>query len=411
MLRRNLSLSSPFILAISCLLMSCHGSSTDTSQSTASCSDLSVGDTRTVSNFQFSSDAPVADYMLSRLPDVSGKPHYQISVNFWFIAKDVDDAQVEQLRSRTQQCFRTISPLQVGKSGTLFSFHLTDWDNNEPGPELVSVNVLSKMTRDDYVDWDAQIDCPTIIHETLHHTGLVDLYHETGIGIMGRDDYYTNHPEMAPFDCRTLGPMDSVMNEPSSLFIGYEATDIERLHCLNTDPNYEACRSFLSDLNTPPNIDVVRKMYKTSSDYVQLDPSGNLMLYGFSRSRENPSSSTPAPQPLCGPDWSNPQDPCRVALSVFPTIDEDFLKKAALGVHRPDGSYIFSTQLHASLSGKPALTDGEVRAIVHPQCSSENAVYYTCGSQAYTTSAAHGGEGCASGIPAVCSNGLFNWLN
>ncbi len=54
------------------------------------------------------------------------------------------------------------------------------------------------------------------------------------------------------------------------------------------------------------------------------------------------------------------------------------------------------------------LAPAQFSAIVTPGCGDTNAIYYACGQDAYQTSKASGGHGCAQDKPAICSD--RNWI-
>jgi hypothetical protein len=83
----------------------------------------------------------------------------------------------------------------------------------DPATESQRVAIQADMERPNSSNWDAKIDCATIIHETLHLTGLSDRYQEKWLKIT-----YTSGPpderesrESTRWNCRASYP-PSVMN-------------------------------------------------------------------------------------------------------------------------------------------------------------------------------------------------------
>lgn len=130
------------------------------------------------------------NYLLSR-PTAN---KYQAILNLNFVARTptADDpatatsAQIEQMKQRTRNCLREMSPFMKGPNGEQFevSFVTPDeplpphMERERPLAARIEVSERDETYRGDSMRFGTNFQCVTIGHEILHHLGLCDEYHE-----------------------------------------------------------------------------------------------------------------------------------------------------------------------------------------------------------------------------------------
>jgi hypothetical protein len=161
-------------------------------------------------------------YTLTRLPDDrEGQPAFKASLNLGF--QGVTPNQAQEWRKRAQECFDGVKGrLKNEAEGSLeiAIYSKTELIAGIPIPPAQTITVGDKIVRSGTNSWASSADCATIIHETLHHLGLEDEYRETAIGYLtdakGATRLMVGADELKSpvFDCRAIGPVDSIMRDP-----------------------------------------------------------------------------------------------------------------------------------------------------------------------------------------------------
>lgn len=154
-----------------------------------------------------------------------------------------DSDSITQMRSDISQCFENFEPYLKDERGIQIKFILFDpklhTDIATPPQVNVTINVdkgfFSRANSRNYLEGQ---DCSTTVHEFGHLVGLVDEYQENGLyanrDIIGylfkstlstQEAYSKGEKEFdkyleqgAIYDCRAIGPENTLMATPSLLF-------------------------------------------------------------------------------------------------------------------------------------------------------------------------------------------------
>jgi len=323
----------PFFLSCS----SEHPSDVVVAAQPTACVRPGLGESRIV--MDFSTPIP-ARYRLSHRLVPGGTERYEAMVSVGLHAADssVSVADVARLEAKLDRCLKALDPYLQGPDGERLIVRRSA-PGELAGP-AVAIGITSKPARGHARLWRSDWGCAQIVHEVFHLMGLVDEYRE---------------PVFKAFDCRAVGPDDSLMSYPQ---LAYERTTGWRQQVECSCAGDEACRAELD-----------------SADPSRGCPAG-------------------ARETVIG-----------AALDLFAA---DFsVPEPALGRVDID-TYRFSRlvrQGRASL-----LLPAQFRAVVEPGCTDVNETYYACAADAYRTSPALGGKGCGGGRPSVCGAERTEWL-
>lgn len=272
------------------------------------------------------------------------------------------DAELNQLqREKLADCFRYVSKSLLGPSGERLELKLSE-DPQVPGE---SIPVGGSGHRADAHKYSSRIDCPTMIHETLHLLGLVDEYKENKLGYVrdrdsGEKRLVADGSGRNAFDCRTYGPPDSVM------FSQWRVTD-----AMDFD-EYEAVSCSCED-----------------------------------KSKECEGKEKTAEGASCPAGTTQ-----GVALVMVP-------RGEAVRDGRSEGhDFLLRNGHHRKIREVPRsvptiLKPGQFRAITQPGCQDVNSKYYSCAPNAYRFSESSGmlmGGGCVP-APPFCQSGDMDWLD
>jgi hypothetical protein len=145
-------------------------------------------------------------------------PKYTLTMNFEFVKADGNEVEElnETWHKKFSECMAKVNPHLKGPGGAQLTIKLADVNDFQLPPDEIKI---SDVERGHAQNWNRNSDCPTIIHETLHHLGLKDGYKEqnrpkTEIGQDGLE-HMTSEEGLPPlYDCRVLEPRDSMMTDP-----------------------------------------------------------------------------------------------------------------------------------------------------------------------------------------------------
>ena len=149
-------------------------------------------------------------YTLTRLPNgPDGKANYEIELPINFSA---DHGLGEYYREEASHCLQRNQKFFKGPNGENLNIKLTTapphWPTNQ-------VSISSELIRSNSGQWSYSIECPTMIHEMFHLLGLADEYPEWSTGVTisqdGEIEYTDRNAEYPMYDCRSIGPRDSIM--------------------------------------------------------------------------------------------------------------------------------------------------------------------------------------------------------
>lgn len=183
-------------------------------------------------------EAPPKAYTLKAL----GNERYDLYVNLKFEPYGISNfdfyGKLEySLPEKVAQCYQRLSPKLIDSNGRSITLHLYN-ETRDAGiapPPIWKISIQRKGYRPNVGNWPLNIDCNTIIHETLHLTGLVDEYPARGIYMQ-----------------RAVGPADSVMSSGAGGFLGYGSFRVYPAHlnmilypnCREKNQIYQMCASF-----------------------------------------------------------------------------------------------------------------------------------------------------------------------
>jgi hypothetical protein len=152
------------------------------------CREYAVGESRRL----------FSRHLATKLEDK--KYRIQIAVEFR-AAPQVATDQAGFMREKVKACYKTAGALKAA-DGNELSFELLE--NASTSPLKVppyTINVYIGGIRENSGNYSLEMDCPTILHETLHLVGLTDEYKEP----------------LENMSCRSLG--DSIMADQSQVHI------------------------------------------------------------------------------------------------------------------------------------------------------------------------------------------------
>lgn len=194
----------------------------------------------------------------------TGPNKYKAEVNVKF-----KGANAETLKLHAQNCLNQYKQSLRGPNGETLEIQIGTQNSSRIKQKVI--NSQPAGFRSNASNWEANIDCPTVLHEMLHVLGLVDDYHEQWTGfkleVPSEAEYnqsppppkisrVTDSPDYADYDCRVLGPTNSVMSNQwntvseqregkiSSLLRPAQFNAIVYPDCNNLNKTYNLCSQF-----------------------------------------------------------------------------------------------------------------------------------------------------------------------
>jgi len=337
----------------------------DTVQLADDCAPLAPGESRLVTPPLFNIDPRQAglSYRITADAQRSGVLHITLREKFraWDGIRR-DRQQEDQIRQRANACLAALAPWLRGPEGQ--ELHVQYEEKSEATRKLrpQEINILSKE-RSNSSQWDSDLGCGTIVHETFHLLGLVDEYREEERGFK-RSGKEGNGPwvptafdaKLTAYDCRRVRQNDSLMGNH------YEAlrrlTPLYRMESCECPPANPVCLKELDSWNS---------LQSTCPEDATSTRQEDSIFAGSDLGQGKPPfdtcSSSPAPNSkrLCG--------------------------------------VIERTPARGSL-----LLPDQFKAVVYPRCTPMNASYRACAANAYRTSFENRGEGCSKSDLEVCQS-------
>lgn len=125
--------------------------------------------------------------------------------------------RTNEVFERMNSCFQEHQDQFRGPEGELLSFRFERADGEDKSARDVhTIRVHEQYERANSGNYPQSITCATIIHEVMHLLGLVDEYHEHARGFVvrpsGAVEHVTEDAHVADYNCRVVGPSDSLMN-------------------------------------------------------------------------------------------------------------------------------------------------------------------------------------------------------
>jgi hypothetical protein len=174
-----------------------------TGESGHACARIPEGSSVTMKpTLAYFDDPAASQYLLNRKPSINGVDQYEIVLNYQFTPAN------PAVNAFVTSCFQKMSQYLQGPNGEQITLRLPK-DSDPQYPQIHAVEVAEACGyRGEALCWRPEYTCPTILHETMHHLGLVDEYADAG-GAGGSGG-----------TCRSIGPADSLMTNFYTPFVG-----------------------------------------------------------------------------------------------------------------------------------------------------------------------------------------------
>jgi hypothetical protein len=327
-----------------------------------------------------------SSYRLERLQNTSeGRPAHEVKFNIQFteVEGEENKGARERLLRKIKACLDVVNPVR-SRDGMQLWLKLADGtENSLPAVSEVFVQHLVERANSQLVSDESS--CGTLVHELLHHTGLVDKYEESD-------------PEKL-YDCRTLGPRDSIMYDSR-----LRPRKIQVILGCTCEGNFpyegdqgEMRKECLLEVRAMKGNPITKEWQEWIMDGTQPIPN-------------NPICPGKSQIVFRGNRWSDidlkVMDDQEKIAAGFAYFDKQF-EISRNGILLSNESYEFSVEVEKPETMPFVLYPAEMRAIVYPGCVDKNATYYGCANNAYRRSDKHGG--CKTYSQHACGHGT-DWL-
>lgn len=317
---------------------------------------LSVGAAVTIDKSDAASPTGVEQrYRLRRISEKD----YIVDLRVRFQGSDLIAQKI--MRDNAAKCLAEAAPFLKGPNGESLRIQYSE---DASLPENI-INIEKAGIRDDSHHYGGDTECSRVLHETLHLLGLVDEYVETekGFYVNPETGKPFNDGNKAAYDCRAIGPKDSIMAYHdlaySQILPRYKA----KYHTCQCTGNLLACETIINKAN-------------------------------WVRQKGCPSNFTAATREEI---INYPELPWTHAIST----EWDFKEFASLQLPQ----YEKLPPLKNTL-----LYPAQFRMITAPDCMLINSTYSSCAAHAYETSLEHHGGGCTEDKPDECKKQGDTWL-
>lgn len=363
-------------------------------------------------------------YVLSMLPAVKGKAAFRVTINPEFAREDAEfDVGINKYYSdKARKCLANVQDKLIGPNGERLEIKLYDDVKNETSiknapPPKVRVEIAKSEIRDHSKKWSPNSDCSTIIHELFHLIGLADEYEEVSSGVRVEKDGLVKWVEkdatIADYNCRAIGPKDSVMNSPQAAIKSVSpGKAIMTCQCTNVMMGMVGGAGGFGGVGIggmPGGaIPALTEDYKKEFEKQMAETAKRMeeekikclkILESISVNSDRcPVGTIKNVEDITYSEWESNQ------------FYRDRIEKAEK--REIDPMMMARTVRVAPKEEKESLLyPGQFRAITEPGCFSSNRTYYLCSREAYRTSrGAYGKDRCGKGLPKECSQGGAAWL-
>ncbi|HAZ11566.1 MAG: hypothetical protein A2X86_21620 [Bdellovibrionales bacterium GWA2_49_15] len=182
------------------------------------CVSLATGESRVLNyDYRTSPTRVTQKYRLSR-PE---QKNFQVELNLAFTPAN----KAPDMQKHVNKCLKKANKKLSGPGDQKITLKL----NNDPLIPSVPIAIQPDDYRSNSANWEGDIDCETVTHELMHLLGLVDEYQEQWIGHaynvhtgtisqVDDEDQARGRPFGTMFDCRVLGPRNSLMSNQDAAF-------------------------------------------------------------------------------------------------------------------------------------------------------------------------------------------------
>ncbi|NUM88327.1 MAG: hypothetical protein HUU37_03900, partial [Bdellovibrionales bacterium] len=258
--------------------------------------------------------------------------------------------------NRVNACLRHAGRALTGPGGETLSITAQSPGSHTDSPPRSLIRIQSGVERESSHEWSETTPCPVILHEVMHLMGLCDEYRERSTGYVLLRDPMTGkearkrvekNAQIPIFDCRSLGPADSLMADQTAAYTATFPVLARALHC----PDAACTEKVRQEFRRSPGAGIQEVCRRAGCTY------------------------DPAPSSLWKKDWSLPDEirdgPMETPHGLVWISGADAAPRRSL------------------------LYPGQLRALLEPGCLT-NLNFYLCAAEAYRTSKANEpeGEGC-----------------
>ena len=184
------------------------------------CRPLDIGGKTVVSDQSSASLTKISrDYILKRVNETTYKIILNIKFNEYSLLRQIkhlvdktETSKEKQMRQKVNSCLSLMNPYLKGPNNQRIEIELANINTQDVDEQKIRNEILISEENDFQVHSKAfklDMDCPVILHELLHHLGLVDEYAEI------RSESVLNRANIDKSDCRITGVSSSIMNEAS----------------------------------------------------------------------------------------------------------------------------------------------------------------------------------------------------
>lgn len=208
------------------------------------CQELRAGDSKIIyfeGIFDLKSPTPIStNYRLTRVSSKRFKSEVPV---FFEAGESVTDLEVLQLRDKVKSCLLEASQFLRNSKGD--SLEIVIPENLSDFSKVVRVTVVRQIFRENARTFGISSSCATIIHEMLHHHGLVDEYTETSL---------KNADGSVVGSCRAIGAQASIMSDSEQAYrqVKLRNFDILKIEVCPTknssDTNSSDCQQIHSEV-------------------------------------------------------------------------------------------------------------------------------------------------------------------
>lgn len=242
----------------------------------ASCDELPVGDSMKVKlSFMKSRTNIEHKYTLKRVSET----HYEAFLNLDFKndkkLPEEEKVEIDGFRQKVAGCYERFNERLKDEKGRSIALKLFNKDDHLDikTPPKVKITIKDFTFRSSSHAYSSEIDCETIIHESFHLLGLTDEYVEEdnklNPNLLKRlfKKFVTDGDSGAAFDCRAVGPVNSLMhnqwflNSDIPVLFSAQMDAIIYPNCGEQNQEYYQC---------------VQKAYRTSSRHGSIGGCGNI---------------------------------------------------------------------------------------------------------------------------------------
>ncbi|MEK6623708.1 MAG: hypothetical protein AABY86_01985, partial [Bdellovibrionota bacterium] len=178
------------------------------------CVSLALGEAKSIDSSDLGTGLP-SKYRLKK----TGNKTFvaQLNLNFKTAQGKNNPALDARYRGKVTQCLNRVNGQLKGPDGQSLKIELGPKNGPTAAPP-VAIRIQTADYRSNSANWESDIRCDMVLHELLHLLGLVDEYEETLSGYTTDDDgNFGLHEtgaasDSALFNCRAIGPEDSIMN-------------------------------------------------------------------------------------------------------------------------------------------------------------------------------------------------------